>query len=621
VAASEARRLAALRCAEAREAAASSSLAALRAARAAKTGGALGGLGERPGERTAARAALAAAEAEHAAAAAEVAAFKLPGSRAPAGGGGAAAAARAPPAAPAPPPPPPPPTPGLRLAGLALTPTLRLLLPLVEPYTPGAARAGSPRALVFLGGGPAHVLRNAFLLEALVSPRGGAPGAHAVVLGGWLGAAWVAAGLSPAPANGASAALLRVMGRSACGGAVWEGASLPLARAAGAARCAGVDVVAPLDFSVAPSPGWADARAWNPAPLGPLVMRVAVGANVALKGARAALRKAVPAEVLDAEEEFEESLLGLSVGEAARARAARAAAEAEAEEDARPDADYDSDDSQDMEDLLARNTRRAARSAAADASARAALEASAAVAAALPPEPTCELLAAAAGDGAAAVAAGGAGGGAAPGLARALAPGAPRGGEPTWEAPWGVETASVEHEVPGGGGSGGGGGAAPVALLAAGGGAAAEALLAAARAAPHASLPSLLDVGPAAIAEGVDFIAEQAAAGGDVVFIGAPGVVELADGAAGAAELLGAAADYVARGAGGRLRVAVVGGALCALSARIGLAEGAFAAFAPAPGAGVALMLAAARRSGLTAAVPPLGEGLRALGAAAQAPP
>jgi hypothetical protein len=279
-----------------------------------------------------------------------------------------------------------------------------------------------------------------------------------------------------------------------------------------------------------------------------------------------------------------------------------------------------------MEALLERNTKRAAAAAAAEAAAAAAAEEEAAVAAQLPPAPLEALLAAAAGDAGAAVGAGSAA--APPGVALPLAPGAPRGGPHSWAAPWGVEVASVEHEVAAGGG------AAllpPPLVLPAGGGPAAEAMLAAARSALadaaaaqqggdehhhhyHAApLPSLLDIGPATVAEGGDLIAEMAAVGGDVVFIGAPGVVEVADGAAGAAELLGAAADFLARGAGGRMRVGVVGGALCALAGRIGLGAAAFTAVEPAPGAGVALMLAAARRSGLTRAVPPVGDGLRAL--------
>ena len=168
----------------------------------------------------------------------------------------------------------------------------------------------------------------------------------------------------------------------------------------------------------------------------------------------------------------------------------------------------------------------------------------------------------------------------------------------------------MEHE--GGGGAGGGG--APTAprplLLSA---ASPPALLA------RCAQGSVLDVGAGSV-EGVCEAGEGAVARrGGVVVLGTLGVVELADGAGGTAEVLAALRRAAERSSSPQQqqqqRWAAVGGALCAALQRLGGRREDFGAVVGAPGAGVALLLGAARAGlpGLHTAGTACAEGLKGL--------
>ena len=102
--------------------------------------------------------------------------------------------------------------------------------------------------------------------------------------------------------------------------------------------------------------------------------------------------------------------------------------------------------------------------------------------------------------------------------------------------------------------------------------------------------------------------------GGGVVMVGTLGVVEVGDGAGGTAEVLAALKRGWEGGGKGAGTWAAVGGALCACLERLGGAQGCFDVRVGAPGAGVALLLGAARRlPGMHTAGTASLEGLRGL--------
>jgi len=499
------------------------------------------------------------------------------------------------------------------ILGSALAPGLTGLLSLVAPYIPNTAAASHTRSLLILSSGPHSLLGKASLLEALTHPSLGNPGVGTVCLGGLLGVAWVS--FHPSTRGTPFGAAAAALGKAACGALYWGAAESPLARAAANATRAGITILPPSDLTASPHHGHADPRLWNPCPPNPASAPLpAVAATTGSSDLhlsthsssststlltapilpalprilKAALRKPIPGEAWDYEEEERELEEGLWVdaGEVggSRLRGEREAEAEDAEADARADEDYDSDDSADMEDLLQRNNKR--KNAALAAAARAAVDSAVAAATAqrTPSVPTSHpLLAALAGDASALAALG-------PhpySLAASLptAPGALRQGRRGggWTPPWGVEGALWEHE--GGVLSPGleSGLAFPVTLsprsqpellsqFAAGEGGA------------------VLDVGPRTSGEFSDAVTSTCKGGGAVYMCGTLGVCELAEGMSGTQDVL-LALESVSSS------TFLVGGSVCAVADRVlahsqGLASVVKLA---SPGAGVALMLAVAR--------------------------